>query len=162
MGSNTLASSGIDGNTTTAVTAGALLTTSGDTVFVTMDVSVTGNGSDLAITPPSTLTPDPITGVTQIGTVNPIEDTIPAGGGSVSFVYEYTITASSVTQFTFTGVPSATGETFTAGTSQGVIVTPPITYEATVTAQPDTVDPVTNIAQFQSCGLTVTSQSTEC
>ena len=137
--------------TTTALTVNKLLVTDsnpstandGPTVVVTMTATAGATASGVTVTAPATLTATKLgaTAATATYVSGPTNSpaTIPAAGGSVSFTWTYRLDAGSAAgvgdQFTFSGTPTRTGlsaATFAAGTSPGVIVTPPLTFTVNV------------------------------
>ncbi len=109
------------------------------TVTVTMKASVLGSSSpEVSITPPASLTVSAGSAtVTQTGGPNPASAVVPDGGGFATFTYTYTISPASVpVDVTFSGAPTGTfsggNVPFVSGTSNSVISTPALTFQATV------------------------------
>lgn len=118
-----------------SLTAAPLFVAQSGRVTVTMSVAVAYNAAPVDVTPPANLTVSP--GVTAVlfSGPEPTAATIPAGGGRATFTYVYDVTAGSAPQsVTFSGLPTTTSAeaTFASGTSNSVLVVPPLTYRALV------------------------------
>jgi uncharacterized repeat protein (TIGR01451 family) len=140
-------------STTTAISVlPALVTHTGSGVNVTVTQTVTATGAVSNITPPTNLTISGTNGANATKVSGPTGSgaNIGAGGGSATFTWIYKVTAGSTPgQVTFAGTPTGTGATFAAATSNGVIVTQPLTMTVQINSPNPGVDFIENTAQFR-------------
>ena len=139
-------------STTTATSVlPALVTDTGSGVNVTVTQTVTATGAVTNITPPTNLTVLGTNGANATKVSGPTGSgaNIGAGGGSATFTWVYKVTAGSTPgQVTFAGTPTGTGATFAAATSNGIIVTQPLSMQVQVISPNPGVPLVNNVAQF--------------
>ena len=105
-----------------------------------MQVTVFGNPTNLTITPPLNLTLLATAGATatkQASYPSPASAIVPAGGGTVTFTYQYDITGLGTApgSLSFTGKPAnAGGATYADATSNTILLMPTLNYSVLVNA----------------------------
>ena len=136
-------------NTSTALSANRSMVKTGDTMAVTLTVTATGTGLPVTVTPGALGVTD-TSGSVSVGSATPATQVL-SSGVPATFTYNVTsITAgSSPGLLTFTATPSDPNGSWTQGTANTVIVTPPLTYQAKVNTSP-APSSVKNTAQITS------------
>lgn len=137
--------------TTTSVSVlPALVTASAGGVNVNVSMTVTATAAVTNITAPTNLTIAGTHGASATQVSGPTNSPVSIGaGGSATFTWVYNVTAGSTPgQVTFGGTPTGTGATFAPATSNGVIVTQPLTMQVQIISPDPGVPLVNNVAEF--------------
>ena len=136
--------------TTVSLDATPMLASSNPTrVKVVMTVSAAGSFTPFTASAPTNLTMGGSLAYTKFSGPTPASATV-SPGSPATFTYEYDVTPGGLpATVTFSGMPTATGQNFVAGTSNSVIVTPPLTFTAKVD-NPTTAGVAENTASIQA------------
>jgi len=132
-----------------------LLVVSDEEIQLKMDAIVSGNGSTVTVTPPTNLTvtlSGGATGSAKISGPTPSSINVPAGGGTATFTYVYTVSATTPGLVTFKGTPTAPGHTFGESISAGIIVTPKLSFQVQID-DPSTENPIVNDAKIMDSNV---------
>jgi uncharacterized repeat protein (TIGR01451 family) len=141
--------------TTTALSANQSLVTSNNAITVTLTVTATGSGLPVTVTA-GALTVTGTSGCSAtFGAASPLTQSV-SNGVPATFTYASTsVTAGSTPGvLTFKATPSDSNGTWAQGTANTVLVTPPLTFTATVNNPPG-VNVVTNQAKLNTNGFLV-------